>query len=94
MNMISADFDNDGDVDGKDFLIWQRGYDPLCTSCTLANGDANGDHAVDAIDEEIWADQFGRVNVQFATTVPEPTTGLMLLLGIASMLFRRDVVAS
>ncbi|MEO2048714.1 MAG: hypothetical protein ABGX16_19330 [Pirellulales bacterium] len=22
----NADFDNDGDVDGGDFLIWQRGY--------------------------------------------------------------------
>jgi len=25
---ISGDFDNDGDVDGRDFLVWQRGGSP------------------------------------------------------------------
>jgi VCBS repeat-containing protein len=35
----SADFDGDGDVDGRDFLAWQRGYG--ASSATKADGDAN-----------------------------------------------------
>ena len=36
----SADFDQDGDVDGQDFLAWQRG---LGNGSTFEEGDANGD---------------------------------------------------
>jgi hypothetical protein len=38
----SADFDIDSDVDGADFLAWQRGLGKL-TGVTRADGDADGD---------------------------------------------------
>jgi hypothetical protein len=37
----SADFDENGIINGNDLLIWQRGYDPSCTTCTLVDGDAD-----------------------------------------------------
>jgi hypothetical protein len=43
----SADFDADGDVDGKDFLVWQRN---LGVGATNAAGDADYDGVVDAQD--------------------------------------------
>ncbi|HEX6960707.1 MAG TPA: choice-of-anchor Q domain-containing protein [Lacipirellula sp.] len=54
---VPADFDNDSDVDGRDFLTWQRnlGND----SATRADGDADGDGVVDGQDLGVWQDNFG-----------------------------------
>ncbi len=51
-----ADFDNDGDVDGADFLAWQRGFG---TGTTNAEGDADGDGDVDAADLAEWRGEYG-----------------------------------
>ena len=53
----SADFDDDGDVDGTDFLIWQRGFG-IASGATPSAGDANGDQAVDEADLTVWSSQF------------------------------------
>ncbi len=49
---LSADFDHDDDVDGKDFLIWQLGLG-LMMEVDNINGDANGDGVVDDADLSI-----------------------------------------
>jgi hypothetical protein len=50
-----ADFDEDSDVDGNDFLIWQRGVIPTGTlTGTNATGDANADTNVDGADLNFW----------------------------------------
>ena len=54
----SADFDTDGDVDGADFLAWQRGFGTA--SPTPAEGDADFDADVDATDLVVWSNQFGQ----------------------------------
>jgi len=54
-----ADFDDDGDVDGRDFLTWQRRFG-LNSGATLADGDANGDGRVDQADLSIWSQQYGK----------------------------------
>jgi hypothetical protein len=54
----SADFDGDDIVDGADFLLWQRGFDNA-GGAQPADGDADNDHDVDAIDLDFWAIQFG-----------------------------------
>ena len=51
-----ADFDDDGDVDGRDFLIWQR--TSIVQSAMAAPGDANHDGFVNDQDLAIWQDQF------------------------------------
>ena len=55
---LTADFDNDGDADGADFLAWQRS-NGLATGATKAQGDANSDGAVNADDLALWKSQFG-----------------------------------
>ena len=65
----TADFDGDGDVDGRDFLAWQRGFG--ASSPTLSDGDANGDAMVDGNDLEIWQSQYG---------LPQPLSALSAAL--------------
>ena len=65
----SADFDTDGDVDGSDFLAWQRGFGTAAPNATPADGDANGDKVVDATDLLVWEDQFGSLDVGPVFTV-------------------------
>ena len=73
----TGDFDQDGDVDGNDFLAWQRGFG---VGNTLAEGDANGDGVIDQSDLEIWQNQFGGQNAsQAAGAVPEPTSSVLLV---------------
>lgn len=80
-----ADFDQDGDVDGVDFLAWQRG---LGNGSTLAEGDANGDGQVDEMDLAVWQSQYagGAGGAQQAlAAVPEPAS-VVLILGVFSLM--------
>lgn len=64
---IPGDFDFDGDVDGNDFLVWQRGGSPAPMS---------------ASDLAIWDANYGTVTGAASTSsiaVPEPTTFLLSL---------------
>ncbi len=58
VNVQSADFDENGSVDGDDFLIWQAGFGTSGTG-TSNMGDANGDFDIDGDDFLIWQAQFG-----------------------------------
>lgn len=71
----NADFNDDGHVDGRDFLIWQRSAGSTGVPSTLHSlGDANGDGAVDALDRQILESQFGAgLNAPHGAQVPEPT---------------------
>lgn len=93
----SADFDVDGDVDGSDFLRWQRGVGTT-SGASISVGDSNKDGAVDALDLFVWNSQFGDPPPNFATvasiSVPEPL-GTWLSLGVAAAgwaLSRRSTV--
>lgn len=84
----NADFDGDGDVDGKDFLTWQKGFG---TGTTLAQGDANGDSVVNAADLAIWKAKFGLPPaVAAAGAVPEPAACCLaaMALGMATLVRR------
>ena len=76
-----ADFDNDGDVDGADLVIWQRGLGAN-SGATNGQGDANGDGAVNGADLAIWKGLFGTPAVAAAGAVPEPATALLALAGL------------
>ena len=70
-----GDFDLDGDVDGDDFLAWQRGESP---------------NALDAGDLAEWETNYGPASLATAA-VPEPTSGLMSLAAalLAALLGKR-----
>jgi hypothetical protein len=55
---LPADFDGDNDVDGSDFLSWQRNVGS--TNATKADGDANGNGAVNGQDLAAWRSGFGQ----------------------------------
>lgn len=57
----SADFDEDLDVDGFDFLAWQRGFGTLTPNATKADGDADNDLDTDGEDLVVWESQYGQV---------------------------------
>ena len=79
-----ADFDFDGDVDGVDFLRWQRGLGKALPN--PADGDTNNDRAVNAADLTIIRQQFGAPSAVPAiepiqSAVPEPSGTFLALVG-------------
>jgi subtilisin family serine protease len=68
---LPADIDGDLDVDGNDFLAWQRNLGR--TQATRATGDANGDGQVNSADLSEW-----RLDHGAGATIPAvvvPSTG-------------------
>ncbi len=72
----AGDFDEDGDVDGNDFLLWQRGDSP------------NEQSAEDLL---AWRTNYGLLPFSLATSttpVPEPSTVIMLTGFLSSLCIR------
>jgi hypothetical protein len=59
LQTLAADFDFDGDVDGRDFLAWQRGYGTPAPTAVKSQGDADNDLDVDGADLSVWELQYG-----------------------------------
>jgi T5SS/PEP-CTERM-associated repeat protein len=88
LNVLQAppgDYNTDGVVDAGDYIVW-RGA--LGDSGTDLAADGNGDGVVDSADYNYWRANFGSVvggasslPIGVATSVPEPSTAAMLILG-------------
>lgn len=61
-----GDFDDDGDVDGQDFLVWQRGESP---------------NPLSSEDLALWRAQYGNATSTTAA-VPEPFAELLVLTSL------------
>ncbi len=73
-----GDFDEDGDIDGHDFLVWQQGFDTTYDSDVLADWEANFGFGT------------GASLMAISTAVPEPATSAFVVSGLlASMLASR-----
>jgi glucose/arabinose dehydrogenase len=85
-----ADFDEDGVVDGRDFLVWQRNFDT--TEGYGSDGDANHDGLVNTSDLAIWQDQYTSSSSELTAShsIPEPASAISILVGL-SMLIRRHI---
>lgn len=70
---FTGDFDNDGDIDGRDFLTWQRGLGSLYSQATLG----------------IWQSNYLGNPLTAQVSVPEPSAALLLSMGLLGMLTRR-----
>ncbi|MCG8450737.1 MAG: hypothetical protein MI725_14300, partial [Pirellulales bacterium] len=71
----TADFDQDTDVDGFDFLAWQLGAGTT-GGATLAQGDGNGDGNVDGADLALWEAQFGTSALVASSQAPPAAKAL------------------
>ena len=88
----SADFDEDNDVDGEDFLIWQKNTGG---PGGLSQGDANNDGNVDQDDLVIWENQHGSTTpLAGVSAIPEPHAICLLLSGLLAICGRRRRIAS
>lgn len=71
-----GDHDNDGDVDGNDILVWQRGQSP---------------DPLSAIDLADWKSNFGAPFSSAATqAVPEPRASMAVIAAVIWRCFRRS----
>jgi hypothetical protein len=67
-----GDFDSDGDVDGRDFLVWQRG------------GSTPGG-PLSAGDLQDWQTNYGNGPLSAITAVPEPSSAIFGVALLASL---------
>ena len=88
VSTYAADFDEDGDVDDDDLVAWEGGFGSGVA--THMTGDANTDMFANGFDFLVWQRQFGKggsdPNLASAATIPEPTTGLIAAIAIATLL--------
>lgn len=89
----SADFDADGDVDGRDFLVWQRGFG-LGDQTDNSLGDANFDGDIDELDLAVWQEQFGESTALISTAIPEPSSYILFLASMAILGLREPNVGN
>jgi hypothetical protein len=81
----AGDYDVDRDVDGNDFLLWQRTLGSAVSSRGGADGNANG--TVDAGDLMVWRTHLGETVPVLAaqSAVPEPMTAALALAAASAL---------
>ncbi len=78
---FTADFDEDGDVDGNDLARWRDGFG---TGSTHIQGNADSDNDVDGADFLAWQRQLGSsAAATLFGTLPEPATLTLVALAAA-----------
>jgi Glycoside hydrolase family 44/PEP-CTERM motif len=86
---LPGDFNHNHIVDADDYAVWQ---DSFGQTGNLA-ADGNEDNVVDAADYTLWRDNLGRSEPSGAgasAAVPEPTSAMLLLLGLVAAALRRQ----
>jgi hypothetical protein len=71
-----GDFNDDGVVDGADFLAWQRGESP---------------NQLSVADLDLWKANFGVPAAIAVSAIPEPTAALLAACGLAAMAAARRI---
>ncbi len=79
--IVSADFDEDGFVDGADFLAWQRGVG-TAGPAARDDGDANVDGRVDGRDLDVWQGAFGSGAAAATTSLSNTAVDLAHAAGV------------
>jgi hypothetical protein len=87
---LTGDYNHNGIVDAADYTVWRDSLGQSVYPGTGADGDDNG--IIDQNDYMVWMANFGHSSPgagggATAATVPEPTTGALLLLGLTILVF-------
>jgi GH35 family endo-1,4-beta-xylanase len=85
---LTADLDDDGDVDGDDLTAWKTAIE------TGSGGDTDGDGDADGADFLAWQRQLGMVEstplaIAAAAVVPEPRGLLSFIAGLTAVVIAR-----
>jgi hypothetical protein len=93
---LPGDYNVDGIVDAADYIMWRDSLGQTGTGLA-ADGDLNG--MIDLGDYTVWRMHFGETvgsgaDASASAAVPEPTSLVMLNIGVLAMLFRRRAVVS
>jgi hypothetical protein len=80
---LSGGYNDNGIVDAAGYTVWRHAFGQLGPSLAA---DSDGDHDVDADDYGIWKQHLGAVILDdgagvAATTVPEPGSGMLAVVG-------------
>lgn len=85
--ILDGDADRNGVVDGLDFLTWQQNAGG---SGDWSDGDFNGDGLVNTADLQLWENEYSNTSLTaLASTVPEPSSCLLALVGLSWASTRR-----
>jgi hypothetical protein len=79
---MPGDYNDDDIVNAADYVVWRKRLGQTVAAGTSADGDGNG--VIGQPDLEVWRAAFGNTagGTGSRAAVPEPATGLLLLLGI------------
>lgn len=89
---LHGNSNGDGEVDGDDFLAWQRGYNLPSGGSALA-GDLSGQGSVDSFDLWLWEHYYGATSAAggpAASQVPEPDGWRLGALCTLALISRRS----
>jgi hypothetical protein len=80
--IMPGDYNDDDIVNAADYVVWRKRLGQTVAAGTSADGDGNG--VIGQPDLAVWRAAFGNTagGTGSRAAVPEPATGLLLLLGI------------
>jgi hypothetical protein len=87
---IPGDYNRDGIVDAADYVVWRKNIG----ADFLMNRDPNATDSVGQDDYTFWRSHFGNTagtgsGANANATVPEPTSALLVLVGMLVLISRR-----
>ena len=83
-----GDANEDGCVDGLDYVAWSNNYEPGVLGKTWVQGDFDGSGEVDGLDYVMWSNNYN-AGVCPPGAIPEPATMALLAIGALALIRRR-----